>query len=109
MAQLVKLEHSMETLKMLAEVVVVNVDTPQNSRLLKHQTGISVPVLLDENLRVSRRYDMHARPGVPMGGMRGFPAMGFVIVNREGEIRVQRSHLYFGFDAPLMIETLRAL
>lgn len=109
MSQLVKLEQRMADLRSLAEVYVVNVDTPEHSRLLKLETGTSVPVLLDnDNLRVSRSYDMHARPGVPMGGMRGVPAMGFVIVDEDGVIRMQRSHLYFGRDADLMISTLKS-
>ena len=109
MSQLVELEKPMAELQKLAEVYVVNVDTPEQSRWLKQQTGTSVPVLLDNGLAVSRRYDMHIRPGVPMGGMQGVPAMGFVIVDGAGVVRVQRSHLYFGQDAGLMLKTLRSL
>ena len=109
MAQLVELEKRMSELNALAAVYVVNVDTPEQSRWLKQQTGTSVPVLLDNGLAVSRRYDMHIRPGVPMGGMRGVPAMGFVIVDGKGVVRMQRSHLYFGQDAKLMIETLGSI
>jgi alkyl hydroperoxide reductase subunit AhpC len=109
MSQLVELEGRMAELRSLAEVYVVNVDTPEQSRWLKQRTGTSVPVLLDNGLAVSRRYDMHARPGVPMGGMRGVPAMGFVIVDGAGIVRLQRSHLYFGRDADLMIGTLKSI
>jgi peroxiredoxin len=109
MSQLVELEGRMAELKDRAQVYVVNVDRPEHSRLLKQQTGTSVPVLLDNGLAVSRRYDMHARPGVPMGGMRGVPAMGYVIVDGTGIVRAQRSHLYFGQDAERMIETLKAI
>jgi alkyl hydroperoxide reductase subunit AhpC len=109
MSQLVELESRMAELKTLAEVYVVNVDTQEQSRWLKQRTGTSVPVLLDNGLAVSRRYDMHARPGVPMGGMRGVPAMGFVIVDGAGVVRLQRSHLYFGRDAGLMLDTLKSL
>jgi peroxiredoxin len=109
MSQLVELEGRMAELKTLAQVYVVNVDTPKQSRWLKQRTGSSVPVLLDNGLAVSLRYDMHARPGVPMGGMRGVPAMGFVIVDGNGIVRMQRSHLYFGQDADLMIEQLKSL
>jgi len=109
MSQLVELEKQMTELNAAAAVYVVNVDTPEKSRWLKQQTGTSVPVLLDNDLVVSRRYDMHARPGVPMGGMRGVPAMGFVIVDGKGIVRMQRSHLYFGQDAALMIRELKSL
>jgi hypothetical protein len=44
-----------------------------------------------------------------MGGMRGVPAMGFVIVDGRGIVRMQRSHLYFGRDAELMLDTLKPL
>jgi alkyl hydroperoxide reductase subunit AhpC len=109
MSQLVELEPRFPELQSLAQVYVVNVDTPESSRLLKWRTGISAPVLLDNGLAVSRSYDMHARPGVPMGNMRGVPAMGFVIIDANGIVRVQRSHLYFGRDASLMIDTLKAI
>lgn len=110
MSQLVELEGRMAELKARARVYVVNVDRPEHSRLLKQQTGTSVPVLLDnDNLRVSRSYDMHARPGVPMGGMRGVPAMGYVIVDGAGIVREQRSHLYFGRDAERMLATLESI
>ncbi len=99
----------MAELKALAQVYVVNVDTPENSRRLREYTGVSVPVLLDNGLRVSRSYDMHARPGVPMGGMTGFPAMGFVVIDDTGIVRLQRSRLYFGRDADLIIDTLKSL
>lgn len=109
MSQLGELEGRMAELKALAEVYVVNVDTPEQSRWLKQRTGTRVPVLLDNGLAVSRRYDMHARPGVPMGGMRGVPAMGFVIVDGAGIVRAQRSHLYFGQDVDRMIRTLKSI
>ena len=108
MGQLVELEKRMAELKTLAEVYVVNVDTPENSRLLKQKTGTSLPVLLDNDLAVSRRYDMHSRPGMPMGGMRGIPTMGFVLIDGKGVVRMQRARLYFGRDAELMLRTLRS-
>lgn len=109
MSQLVELEKRMSELRALADVYVVNVDTPENSRMLKLRTGTSVPVLLDNGLAVSRSYDMQARPGVPMGGMTGVPAMGFVIVDGKGIVRMQRSNLYFGQDADRMLKKLQAI
>ena len=109
MSQLVELEKRMAELEELSEVYVINVDTPEDSRMLKQQTGTSVPVLLDHGLNVAKSYDMHIRPGVPMGGMQGVPAMGFVIVDAGGIVRVQRSHLYFGQDVDLMLKTLKSI
>lgn len=109
MSQLVELEKRISELKALAEVYVVNVDSPERSRFLKQRTGTSIPVLLDNGLAISRRYDMHARPGVPMGGMRGVPAMGFVIIDGQGIVHMQRSHLYFGQDVDLMLNKLKSI
>jgi peroxiredoxin len=84
----------------------VNVDSPDNSRWLKESTGISVPVLLDNDLRVSRSYDMDSQAGRPMGGMTGVPTMGFVLIDGEGIIRAMRAHIYFGRDAQWVIDQL---
>ena len=59
----------MEDIRELAEVYVINVDTPLRSRGLKESTGITVPVLLDNGLKVNKSYDMHSRQGLPMGEM----------------------------------------
>ena len=109
MSQLVELEKRMSDLRDYATVLVVNVDTPSNSRMLKFKTGISIPVLLDRGLRVSRMYDMHSRPGLPMGSMRDVPTMGYIIVDGAGIIRFQRARLYFGDDADVMIAKLKSL
>lgn len=99
----------MKELRKLAEVFVINVDTPTKSRGLKEGTRISVPVLLDNKLKVSKRYDMHSRAGLPMGGMRNVPTMGFVIIDDKGIIRTQRAHMYFGRDAEYMKKILKDL
>ncbi len=88
---------------------VVNSDTPQDSQRLKQMTGISVPVLLDRELKVAGQYDMLPKPGQPMGMMRGVAQMGFVVVDAGGTIRVQRVDLYFGEHAPQMLEIVGLL
>jgi peroxiredoxin len=108
--QLGELAKRMADLKELATFYVVNVDLPDNSRWLKENTKIGVPVLLDSaDLRVSRQYDMHTRPGLPMGGMSGVPTMGFVVIDREGIIRKMRANIYFGGDADYLLRILRKL
>ena len=82
---------------------------PEASRRLKQITGISIPVLLDRDLDVAREYDMLPKPGQPMGGMRGVAQMGFVIVDANGVIRVQRADLQFGSHAGQILEILRLL
>lgn len=108
MIQLGELEKRMDEITALAELVVINVDHPDNSRWLKEFTGISVPVLLDNDLRVARRYDMHSRPGLPMGGMTGVPTMGFVVIDAAGIVRDMRAHINFGQDADYLIETIQS-
>jgi len=92
-----------------ANLYVINSDTPDASRRLKAMTGISVPVLLDQDLTVARAYDFLPKPGQPMGGMTGVAQMGFVIVDRKGRIRVQRADIYFGGHAGQMLEIVRRL
>ena len=106
MIQLGELEKRLSEITALADVYVVNVDIPDNSRWLKEFTKISVPVLLDNDLAVSRAYDMHSQPGRPMGGMTGVPTMGFVLVDGDGVIRSMRAHIYFGQDTQWVIDLL---
>ena len=65
-----------------------------------------MPVLLDQDLAVTRQYDLLPKPGQPMGGMSSVPQMAFVIVDASGVIRVQRVDLRFGEDADQMLEIL---
>lgn len=109
MIQLGELEKRMAEIAELAKVYVVNVDIPDNSRWLKEYTKISVPVLLDNDLRVTRSYDMDSQPGRPMGGMTGVPTMGLVIVDGSGTIRAMRAHIYFGRDGQWVIDQLNEL
>ena len=97
----------MDEITALAKVYIVNVDVPDNSRWLKEYTHIQVPVLLDNDLRVARLYDMHSRPGLPMGGMSGVPTMGFVIVDKDGIIRKMRANINFGGDTDYILNQLR--
>lgn len=89
-----------------ADVYVINSDTTEQSRRLKQPTGISLPVLLDRQLEVARRYDLLPKRGQPMGGV---AQMGFVIIDADGTIRVQRVDLNFGQHAGQMLEILRLL
>jgi len=100
----------MSELTAVAQVYVVNVDRPDDSRWLKSYSRISVPVLLDnDDLRVSRMYDMHSQAGKPMGGMTGVPTMGFVVIDGSGVIRKMRAHIYFGQDTDYLLRTLKSL
>lgn len=93
----------------MADIYVINSDTPEQSRQLRQLTGIGAPVLLDRNLEVARQYDMLPKPGQPMGMMQDVAQMGFVIVDAAGTIRIQRVDLNFGEHASQMLEILRLL
>ena len=109
MQQLGELQKAVQTLQEEADVYVINSDNPESSRRLKQITGISVPVLLDQDLAVARQYDLIPKPGQPMGGMGGVGQMGFVIVDSGGIVRMQRVDVQFGAHAGQMLETLRLL
>lgn len=98
-----------EALRELADVYVVNRDRPEESRQLLQITGISFPVLLDGHLSVAERYDMLPKPGQPMGSMRSVAQMGFVAIDPQGTIRVQRVDLLFGRHAAQLLQIVRLL
>lgn len=66
-------------------------------------------MLLDPSLNVAREYDMLPKLGQPMGGMSGVAQMGFVIVDANGRIRVQRADVHFGRHASQILQILRLL
>lgn len=99
----------MDALSKVADVYVINSDTPEQSRQLKQITAIGAPVLLDRELNVARQYDMLPKPDQPMGMMQGVAQMGFVIVDAAGTIRVQRVDVNFGDHAGQMLEILRQI
>lgn len=88
---------------------MINGDTPEDSQRLKQITGISVPVLLDPQLTAARQYDFLPKRGQPMGGMTGVAQMGFVIVDADGAIQVQRADILFGQHAGQMLEIVQLL
>ena len=93
----------------MADIYVINSDTPEQSQQLRQITGIDMPVLLDRNLEVARQYDMLPKSGQPMGMMQGVAQMGFVIVDATGTIRVQRVDVNFGDHASQMLEILQRI
>ncbi len=88
---------------------VINSDAPAQSRQLKQITGISVPVLLDQQLSVAPQYDFLPKANQPMAGMMGVAQMGFVIIDGQGTIRIQRADINFGAHAGQMLQILRLL
>ena len=68
-----------------------------------------MPILYDEKLAVASQYDFLPKSGQPMGGMSDIPQMGFVIIDAQGIIRIQRVDIYYGRNAGQMLEILGEL
>lgn len=103
MGQLGELARSVPELQRHADVYVINPDTPENSRHVREQTGISAQILLDPRYDAAKRYDL-AGQGRPMGGL-----VGYAVVDPSGIVRVQRVDINFGINAGHLIEAVRGL
>lgn len=103
MDQLGELERQASAIRALADVYVINPDTPENSRRVRQASGVSVPILLDPGYTVARMYDLPAE-GRPMQGL-----VGVVIMDGQGIIRVQRVDIDFGSHGSQIVEILRGL
>ena len=92
-----------------ANVYVINPDDPAQTAQVRQISKITLPILRDENLAVATQYDFLPKPGQPMGGMAGVPQMGFVVIDTQGIIRVQRADIYFGEHATQILDILNIL
>jgi len=90
-------------------VYVINSDSPQDSQRLKQITHTTLPVLLDRQLAWARQYDMLPKSNQPMGMMSGVGQMGFVVIDANGTIRVQRVDINFGQHASQILDILRLI
>ena len=88
---------------------VINSDSPQDSQRLKQITHTTLPVLLDRQLAWARQYDMLPKSNQPMGMMSGVGQMGFVVIDANGTIRVQRVDINFGQHASQILDILRLI
>lgn len=91
------------------DLIAVGYDTPESLGQTQAGSGVSFPLLADRDLTVTRLYDMQLRPDWPMGGMGEIPEMGYVIVDANGLIRLQRVDLYFGDNAGQILDVLAGL
>jgi peroxiredoxin len=101
--QLGKLAQSAAALRQRAEVYVVNPDTPENAKKVRKMTGLTIPLLLDPGYTVASRFDLRGADR-PMGGL-----VGYVIIDAEGTIRVQRVDIDFGSHAGQILNIVRSL
>jgi peroxiredoxin len=103
------LEKRIDEFRAASDLIAVGYDTPGSLKQTQSGSGASFPLLADRDLTVTRLYDMQLRPDWPMGGMGQIPEMGYVIVDSDGLIHLQRVDLYFGDNAEQILEILAAL
>lgn len=103
MGQLVELASKVTQIRELADLYVINPDTPANSRQVRTRTGITVPILLDPQYTGARMYGL-AGQGRPMGG-----PVGWAVIDARGIVREQRVDIDFGANAGRILEALRRL
>jgi peroxiredoxin len=87
----------------VADVYVINPDTPENSRQVRARTGITAPILLDPGYSGAQTYNL-AGEGRPMSGL-----VGWVVVDAGGIVREQRVDVEFGRHTAQMLEAVRRL
>jgi peroxiredoxin len=87
----------------VADIYVINPDTPEDSAQVRARTGITVPILLDPNYTGAATYHL-AGEGRPMSGL-----VGWVVVDAGGIVREQRVDVEFGRHTAQMIEVVRRL
>ncbi len=93
MSQLGELARSASALQARADVFVVNPDSPEDGMKLRDSTGLMLPLLLDPPFTVAKQFDLPGN-GRPMGGL-----VGFVVIDSDGIIRIQRVDIDFGHHA----------
>jgi peroxiredoxin len=103
------LEKRLDEFQAEGDLIAVGYDTPESLSQTQAGSGVSFPLLADRDLTVTRLYDMQLRPDWPMGGMGEIPEMGYVIVDANGLIRLQRVDLYFGDNAGQILNVLSTL
>lgn len=100
MSQLGELARAAAALQAQADAYVINPDRPEDGMKLRESTGLTLPLLLDPHLAVAKQFDLPGN-GRPMGGL-----VGFVIVDPDGIIRVQRVDIDFGRHADQIMKTV---
>lgn len=103
------MEKRIDEFQAEADLIAVGYDTPETLSQTQAGSGASFPLLADRDLTVTRLYDMQLRPDWPMGGMGEIPEMGYVIVDANGLIHLQRVDLYFGDNAGQILDVLATL
>lgn len=71
----------------------ISIDSPGVARRTSSQLGLEFPLLSDPPMRISRQYHM-------TGPRMNMAQMGYVIIDRQGRIRVRKVDRQFGEHAP---------
>ena len=90
-------------LQEMADVYVINPDTPETSRQVRAQSRITVPILLDPGYTGAKTYDL-AGEGRPMSGF-----VGYAVIDKAGVVRESRVDVDFGTHASQILGYLRRL
>ncbi len=107
--QLGELQASASALQARADVYTINRDPPADAAQVRLSSGITLPILYDEDLAAASEYDFLPKLGQPMGGMSGIPQMGFVIIDAQGIVWMQRVDIFFGEHAGQILEILEVM
>jgi peroxiredoxin len=83
-----------------AQVLVINRADPAQARQWAERTGATFPVLVQENLEVSKRYEMFATPFAFLIDEQGVIASAGIVNNRQ--------HVGFLFSAAREVATEEA-
>jgi peroxiredoxin len=83
-------------------VLGISIDAPGVARRTVTQLGLQFPLLSDPQMRVIRQYDMKGQ-GMQMADM------GYVIIDRQGRIRVRKIDRQFGAHARDILAIIRHL
>jgi peroxiredoxin len=67
----------------------ISIDSPSVARHTSNRLGLEFPLLSDPSMRIIRQYHMTG-PGMKMAHM------GYVIIDRQGRIRVRKVDRQFG-------------
>lgn len=98
-----ELVPKVSAIQALAELYVINPDTPENSREVRAKSGITVPILLDPPYSGAASYDLLGQDR-PMGGR-----VGYAVIDAQGIVREERVDIDFGTNAGRILEALRRL
>lgn len=99
--QLVKLQARLEEL--ISEgtaVFAVSIDTLEEARAVVRKFGLTFPLLSDPGMQVIRRYGMQ-------GDRMEMADLGYVVIDRQGRIRVKRIDRQFGDRVELLLHHVR--